>query len=140
MAEKVKAAGDEFMRLEYHFDAGANAMRLKIGSFEKEQTKVLGQESIFSPADRPAPHLVKVRFLNNSAMRSPNSQTDWCNNCGIIHRSMKFSACVDNVPRQIYSYGANRNTVYVSLSSHFSRWPPKEHCSRIEFCLMKRNQ
>ena len=73
MADKVKAAGDEFMKLEYHFDAGANAMRLKIGSFEKEQTKVLGQESIFSPADRPAPHLVKVRFLNNSARRTPKA-------------------------------------------------------------------
>ena len=43
---------------------------------------------------------------------------------------------VDNVPRQIYSYGANRNTVYVGLGSHFAKWPPKKHCGRIVFCIM----
>ena len=31
------------------------------------------------------------------------SQADWCNNCGSIHRSIKFSSCVDNMPRQIHS-------------------------------------
>ena len=64
------------------------------------------------------------------------SQADWCNNCGFIHRSMKFSACLDNVPRQIYSYGANRNNDYVSLGSHFT----KEHCGRIVFSIMRQNQ
>ena len=54
-----------------------------------------------------------------------HSQADWCNNCGFIHRSMQFSACVDNVLRQIYSYGASRNTVYVSLGSHFFKMAAK---------------
>ena len=43
---------------------------------------------------------------------------------------------VDNVPRLIYSYGANRNTVYVGLGSHFAKWPPKKYCGRIVFCIM----
>ena len=28
---------------------------------------------------------------------------------------------VDYVPRQIYSYGANRNTVNVGIGSHFAK-------------------
>ena len=53
---------------------------------------------------------------------------------------MKFSACLVNVPRQIYSYGADQNNVYVSLGSHFTKWLPNEHCGRIVFSTMRQNQ
>ena len=88
-------------------------------------------------------HVDAILHTNNTNGRVAlflYSQADWCNNCGFIHRSMKFSACLDNVPRQIYSYGANRNNVYVSLGSHFTKWLPKEHCGRIVFSILRQNQ
>ena len=95
---------------------------------------------IYTQINHQKKSVLHFHLLGHMKHILPDSQADWCNNCGFIHRSMKFSACLDNVPRQIYSYGANRNNVYVSLGSYFTKWLPKAHCGRIVFSIMRQNQ
>ena len=51
-----------------------------------------------------------------------SSQADmWniANNCGFIHRSMKFGTCLDIGPGKLFSYGATRSKTCVKFGSHF---------------------
>ena len=41
------------------------------------------------------------------------------NNCGFIHRSMKFGTCLDHGPGELFSYGATGSKTCVKLAAIF---------------------